>query len=530
MPLSKRLFDDVDSLVLVFMRFSIGVAILFWAWSHIKPIEYGNEMLPTYDVLYLKPSFLFKYGGFEWVKLWPGNGIAWHFYITMVFSIMLAVGFLTRISSMMLCTSIAYVLLVERQIYLNHYYLLACLAGLMVFLPAGRRLSIDSRLGIERRSDVFKRWQLWLLRFQIGIPYVYGAIAKMNTDWMSGQPAGIYLEERRHLFWIADLYLQLPVANLMFAWGGLVYDLAIVPMLLHRKTRLLGILMSLVFHLSNSQLFRIGVFPWFMLAGLIVFLPEDSIAILAKNLRSVGRSLFRKNTDSHLDPQKAPVVSHHLNCIQGIDKAVKGSGWGRVGFSLAVFYVVIQLLLPFRHWMLPGNPAWNERGHRFAWRMMLRRKCVLTTFKVVTPDGQYQFFPSTHFLTYNQSVRGERNPELVRQTAVQIKKKAAEAGFKDAKVYCLCLASLNGRRPVPIIDPNIDLSVAKRGWLKDSWVMQDHGALPKRTWNQDKTQWWTELMLPERFKPLERRLPSELDAYIRQQQKQQQSPRFVHAK
>ncbi|MGB7345812.1 MAG: HTTM domain-containing protein [Pirellulaceae bacterium] len=522
--LSDRLFADVDSLILAYLRVGIGVSILVWAWIYTKPIDYSGEMLPLYDPVFLKPRFLFKYAGFEWVQLWPGNGIAWHFFVTKIAAIMLVIGLLTRISAAVLCGSVAYVLLVERQIYLNHYYLLSCLAGLMVFLPAGRRLSVDSLIGIERKSLVFKRWQLWLLRFQVGIPYVYGAFAKMNGDWMAGQPAKFFLDERQHIP-IARFFQQLPSAPLAFAWGGMLYDLLVVPMLLYRRTRWLAVLMSLVFHVANSQLFVIGVFPWFMLAAVIVFFPEDTLAKFRGFTTRLWQWWISKYSDSPASLRETVFLqtSERATVLPSTDAKQAASRLGKVGFYLAVTYVCVQLVLPLRHWGLPGNPSWNERGHRFAWRMMLRRKVHLTTFKVVTPDGAYQFFPSTVVMTPYQSEHAEHNPELVRQAAVEMKKLAAEAGVDDAKVYCLCLMSLNGRRPVPIIDPSIDLTTAKRGWFVDSWVNQEHGPLPKEAWNQNKELWWRELKLPEQFKPLEMRLPSELDALLDQQRKQAQN-------
>jgi hypothetical protein len=289
--------------------------------------------------------------------------------------------------------------------------------------------------------------------------------------------------------------------------------------------------MSIGFHLSNSQLFNIGVFPWFMLAAVIVFFPIETPALIVRRTKAILFWWRSKYTDR-------PISINHLRILMRKDTVTNDdqnpvsasrdsqpSRIGKIGFYLALVYVVVQLLLPVRQWILPGNPSWNERGHRYSWRMMLRRKRVLTTFKVVAPDGSYQFFPSRMLMTPNQSIRAERNPELVRQAAVQLREMVAGLGVQDAKIYCLCLASLNGRRPVPIIDPDIDLASARRGWFKDDWVNQDHGPLLNNTWNQDTELWWTELVLPEQFKPLELHRPSESEAEIaRQKELQAQNP------
>ena len=537
--LRDRLFEPVDSAILVYLRVIVGLGILYWAYSYTKPVAYDDILLPFYDIAFLKPRFLFKYAGFEWVKLWPGNGIAWHFLITKIAAVGLVLGLLTRVSAAILCFSIAYVLLVERHIYLNHYYLLSCVAGLMVFLPVGGRWSVDRKLGIERERRLVPKWHLWLVQFQLGIPYFFGAIAKMNADWLQGQPGGIMLQDRTHVP-LVETFLQVPHAGLLFSYGGLFYDLLVVPMLLYRRTRMLAVLGSIGFHLSNSQLFHIGVFPWFMLAALLIFFPWDWFPHWVGWIRSkysdhplsysAARDKVRTDRDAAifaLDEEKRKEPSGRQ--AKWFTPAAGMKTWG---FRLALTYVVIQLLLPIRPWILPGNPSWNERGQRFAWRMMLRQKVTLTTFRVEAPNGAYQFFPARTVMTYYQMSRAERNPELVRQAAVELKKMAESTGTKDAKIYCLALVSLNGRRPVPLVDPTIDLTTVRRGWLHDPWVNQKVSTLPKQPWKHryDREQWWRQLVLPAPFKPLQNRRPSELEALIDAQrnavleaQKQQES-------
>jgi vitamin K-dependent gamma-carboxylase len=47
----------------------------------------------------------------------------------------------------------------------------------------------------------------------------------------------------------------------LFSYGGLLFDLLVVPFLLFRHTRPLALLAAVGFHLMNSQLFTIGIFP-----------------------------------------------------------------------------------------------------------------------------------------------------------------------------------------------------------------------------------------------------------------------------
>ena len=483
-----RATERVDATIVVYLRIVAGIAIFFWAKSFLD-----NDL---YSVLFQQPRFLFKYAGLEWVKLWPGDGIYWHFVITMIAGVCLTLGLLTRISAALLCLSITYVLLVECSIYVNHYYLLACVAGLFVFLPADRCCSIDRKIRFARGQRTIPRWQLWLLRFQLGIPYVFGAVAKLNHDWFDGQPSGIILSRNADLPGLGP-WLTLPGLDHLMSYGGFFYDLLIVPMLLWRRTRWLGLLLSLIFHLTNAKLLNIGVFPWFMLATLLVFFPVDTVPRIYGWF--VGAS-------------KTPSVGDH----QSSDELAPTNRFARIGMALASLYVGIQLLLPVRPWILPGNASWNERGQRFSWRMMLRDKVTLVHFLIVdSENGEYLFLPSHTVITPNQILTAQRNPELIRQAAVELANLARELGTENCRIYCLALVSLNGRRPEPMIDPTVDLLTVKRGLIHDDWVTPSPGRLSGKSWAIEPEQWWRHVVLPEPFKPLQGRTPTELREFLK---------------
>ncbi|WP_197454168.1 HTTM domain-containing protein [Stieleria varia] len=466
----RQMWLGVDPTFLIVFRVILAFTIASWAQHFLSDDRYRS--------LFIEPRMLFKYPGFHWVQLWPGDGLYWHFRITQLAALALIIGFLTRLAAATLSLSMLYILLLERQLYNNHDYLLICCAALLVFLPASCRLSVDSRLGIERQRRRIPRWQLWLLRFQLGLPYVYGAIAKLNADWLAGQPAEIFLHASAGTSIIGP-YLTLPMAKWLMAYGGLVFDALIVPLLMFHKTRAIAIGLALGFHLTNAVLFNIGVFPWFMLATLYVFFPPELIAGLTRRLlRTTGA--IRLQTD----------------------KQIRHRRLSRIGFCIAAIYVIVQLLLPFRHWLMPGDASWNGRGHRFAWRMMLRHKESLTWFKIENDTG-FLYAPATLVMTPYQSKIAVRDPEMIQQAALKIQQLAWEMGQSDCRVYVLALTSLNGRRPVPIIDPDADLTKVQRGWLSNDWVRDEPGPFLDPAWNVPQERWWTELTLPERFAALQ---------------------------
>jgi surface polysaccharide O-acyltransferase-like enzyme len=96
------------------------------------------------------------------------------------------VGFLYRIAAPLFFLAFTYFFLLDQTRYMNHFYLVCLISFLMCFLPAERAFSVDALLRRSIRSDVVPAWTLWLLRAQVGIPFFYGGIAKLNSDWVHG--------------------------------------------------------------------------------------------------------------------------------------------------------------------------------------------------------------------------------------------------------------------------------------------------------------------------------------------------------
>ena len=159
----------------------------------------------------------------------------------------------------------------------------------MCFLPAERAFSVDALLRRKIRSDVVPAWTLWLLRAQVGIPYFYGGIAKLNSDWIhGGEPMRTWLRPLAKCqvgpIFTADWVVY------GFVIGGLLLDLLVVPLLLWRRTRLFAFAAAVVFNLINAVIFDIGIFPWLMLGALLIFFPPDLMRRFARAFMSPGEA------------------------------------------------------------------------------------------------------------------------------------------------------------------------------------------------------------------------------------------------
>ena len=129
------------------------------------------------------------------------------------------------------------VLVFEKTNYINHVYLYGWIALLMAFIPAHGALSLDA---IGRRvSPAHKHWMPWwgprLDATTNGIVYIFAAIAKLDADWLAGLPMSHWLPKplAGHIH-VLGLDLFIPQ---LFAWGGLLFDALVVPLLLFRRTR-----------------------------------------------------------------------------------------------------------------------------------------------------------------------------------------------------------------------------------------------------------------------------------------------------
>src|SRR5262245_30392366 len=176
--LCAALFNPVDISFLVFFRIVFGGITL---WEVYRYFTYG--WISRY---FVEPALTFTYYGFSWVKPWPGRGMYIHFFVLGVAAACVMVGFLYRFTAPIFFLAFTYFFLLDQTRYLNHFYLVSLISFLMCFLPAERAFSVDALLRKSIRSDVVPAWTLWLLRAQVGIPYFYGGIAKLNSDWIHG--------------------------------------------------------------------------------------------------------------------------------------------------------------------------------------------------------------------------------------------------------------------------------------------------------------------------------------------------------
>ena len=403
------------------------------------------------ETIYIEPSFHFSYYFFEWIK--PiGSYTYLLFFICGISAFMVALGYRYKLSIIVFFLSFTYIELMDKTTYLNHYYFISILSFLMIFLPANSSYSFDSFQNKVSYKSVFK-WNVDCIKLLLFIVYFYSGLAKINSDWLiEAQPLKIWLTSNYDLPVIGEL-MQKTWIHYFMSWGGMIYDLSIAFLLLYPKTRIFAFMMVIFFHLFTAVLFPIGMFPYIMIMGSIIFF--DS-----KTHKNILNAIFSKIGLSKL------IDSKHIN-----KNEVKRLKYKKVRIGILSTFFIIQVLFPFRYFFYPGELFWNEQGYRFSWRVMLIEKKGFTEFKIVDRETSDSFYVlNENFLTEFQERQMSFQPDFILEFAHYIGEYYNNNGYSDVEVYAESYVTLNGRTSKVFVDPNVDLMKEKRGFSNKKWI------------------------------------------------------------
>ena len=137
--------------------------------------------------------------------------------------------------------------------------------------------------------------------------------------------------------------------------------------------------------------------------------------------------------------------------------------------SIIVGYMLLQVALPLRHLGYAGDVLWNEDGMRFAWHVMIREKHGEVMFVARFSDGKQLRVPPGHYLTTRQEREMAGQPDLILQLARHVGADLHSKGYREFSLHAETAISLNGRAPVMLIDPDVDLlemnDIGPRWWV-----------------------------------------------------------------
>jgi len=422
---------EVDNSPLVLFRMVFG----FLAAAE----SFGAILTGWVKETFIDPSFTFTVIGSEWLQPLDGDGLIYYFIVMGMAGLCIMLGLFYRASTFVFAGMWTIVYLMQKSHYNNHYYLLVLLSWAMFILPAHKSNSLDVKWGLTVPKKTCARICHWFFIIQVAIVYLYASFNKMHADWALAKPIGIWFRYKAD-YWLIGPLLQEEWFQHLIAWGGIIYDGAIVFLLLHPRTRKLGFVLSIIFNLANSAIFRIGIFPYLMIGLTAFFFHPDTI-----------RKIFFRKREKIYPAQKKLSL-----------------GWTYV----LIAYFGIHLLLPLRHFLYEGNPSWTEEAHRLSWRMMLRTKSGYAKFYVVeNGETGKKRINLRDWLSPEQRGSIYGKPDMIWQFAQRLKKEYAKQG-KEVSVFVESSVSLNGGPGKPLIDPRVDLATVKWEPFRHSeWIL-----------------------------------------------------------
>lgn len=407
--------------------------------------------------LYIEPQYFFGYLGFEWVKPLEGNLMYLPFILMIVASFGILLGFFYRFNAFLFFVCFTYVELLDKSNYLNHYYFVSLMSFLMILVPANRRFSIDSWLRPEIRRSTTEQWHIGILKFQLAIVYIFAGIAKLNGDWLfRAEPLKTWLQAHHDIPLVGKL-MQEEWLAFAFSWTGCIYDLFIVFFLLSNRFRPYAYFFVIFFHLVTWYLFPIGVFPWVMIFSTLIFFHPTTHQKILDRLEK----LFQRKTKEPKRVQQPggthPVLRYFL-----------------------ILFIVVQILVPFRYVLYPGDLFWNEEGFRFSWRVMLMHKEGYATFYLHDKaTGRESEINNAKFLTRTQEDQMATQPDMILQYARILKSHYegqtlhyGDYKFKieDPAIYARIYVALNGRPSQLFVDKTHDLSELPYNLRHRNWI------------------------------------------------------------
>ena len=351
MKVNQFLFSRIDNSPLVVFRVFFGLLIMLEAWGAIATGWVKR--------IFVDPEFTFNFIGFDFLQTFPGTGPQMYIYFVVmgIFGLMVMLGYRYRVAIIGYAIMWSAVYLMQKSAYNNHYYLLMLLLWIMALFPAHTSFSLDAKRNPTIRDESMPRWVPLLIIAQLWIVYTYASIAKLYPDWLDGTATRLLMSGRRGTWLIGDM-LQWSWVPWVVAYVGILFDGLIIPALLWKKTRKWAFGISIFFHLFNSVVFQIGIFPYMSLAFTLFFFPTDvihRIFLKRKRRKKIRRILFWISRKSRLFFYPLKAIRYillrrkTLKSFYQTSQEIRVPKLRNVGLVVIIIYLIVQIALPSRH-------------------------------------------------------------------------------------------------------------------------------------------------------------------------------------
>lgn len=436
----KSQFEPVDNSPIILFRICFGTLIFLES--------FGATLTGWVKSALIDPELNFTLIGLEWMQPPDGPWMYIYFYMMAICGLMVAFGYYYRAGMATFTVLWTLVYWMQKSHYNNHYYLLILLSIFMLIVPAHAYASMDAKRWNSVVSTTCPRWCINIFILQMWIVFTYAALHKVYPGWLNGDFISMNFIGKRN-YWLIGELLQKQWLQTIVIYGGILFDGLIVYFLLWKRTRKVAFVVAIAFHLFNSFVFQIGIFPYLMIALMVFFFEPETV-----------RSTFFR---------RKPIVQMKQNLAIFTPKCV-------ALIALFGLYFAHQLYLPLRHYLYEGDVFYTEEGHRLSWRMMLRFKSGNTTYNVYSAetDSTWVLNPKEH-LTRKQASVLPGHPDMIWQFAQYMHDVYEKQGLGDVEIRAESFLRLNKGDQARLINADVDLTkVPWQPHQHSSWILTDY--------------------------------------------------------
>ncbi|MGH1457079.1 MAG: HTTM domain-containing protein [Alphaproteobacteria bacterium] len=447
--LTQRPFETHDGASLAVFRIMLGILLL-------------SDALNKFPKKFIIKDFRPTYHGFDWIQANPDLvnlciNILPYTIICVIF------GFLYRITMPVTTLMVAYLFFAFPEHYLNHYYLLLLYLILMSVIPAHKTWSIDAIIQNKKEENTTPSWCYLILKLQTEIMLIFAGLVKINNDWLHLLPLS---------GWIRIGFQDIPIINHLVlydttiaigAYGIILLHILGAPLLFHRKTRPWIFGLYVCFHLINSQIFHIGIFPFMAIAATLLFFAPN----------------WPKTFWSKISIYILPPLTHIKNATS------KSKLPRKIIIALISIWLLVQIVLPIPA-LLSTNLQVEWTGHRdmFSWRMMLNERSIKSAvFAVHIPERRrIEFVSLKSHLTPMQCFRITWSDTTVQFANYLEKLYQEKYDTNDVRVHAYIIIRVNLREEELWANPTIDISKYETKYGTYEWLEPANNKL--RTWKE----------------------------------------------
>lgn len=426
-----------------------------------------------------------------------------------------------RSSCLLFAAPYWFLLLLDKSRWNNHSYLFGIVALLFSRSSAHHLMSVDAwRHGWKDRPVPL--WNYTALRVQFFLLYFLAGVKKLDADWIGGFPM-------RHLnsHWVFDPFKLVLTPEQVDYWivhvTGFTLDLTIGFWMFLDATRPVAFIFCAMFHLMNSRLFTIGMFPYVCLATMPLFCHND----WPRRLRAGWRHWrWHQDADDNAEvptqpwPWQQPALCNDAvidaGCLPPLEEppttpakkndsgpggraaaaapAVPLRWYHHLTAALLLSHTGMQLFLPYSHFITKGYNTWTNGLYGYSWDMMVHSwDTILVVVKVVDKETGREHFLDPDAWVFSD--RWARHADMAKQYATCVERNLqselrrhrtslgagagpgaglAPEGLRADKlaVHVDVWCSLNGRFQQRIFDPRVDLLAAPWSPFQPvPWVM-----------------------------------------------------------